>query len=122
MRTLFGTSKMSRSDTVIKSKYLVNEAKRRVQDLERLIRDMEIAAVELDQLIHTEEQRTGIRDHKHRQYSTFAKSAAERRSKLTATIDALQKTLAAAIRERDRAIEDCNRDQAQSLSERESTT
>jgi flagellar FliJ protein len=115
---------MSRSDTVIRSKYLVDQAKRHVQDLERLIRDMDIAALELDQLIRTEEERTGIRDHKHPKYSTFAKSAAERRGKLTTSIDALQKTLAAAIRERDRAIEEFNRDrdQAQSLSERESTT
>lgn len=115
---------MSRSDTVIRSKYLVDQAKRHVQDLERLIRDMDIAALELDQLIRTEEERTGIRDHKHPQYSTFAKSAAERRGKLATSIDALQKTLAAAIRERDRAIEEFNRDrdQAQSLSERESTT
>ena len=53
--------------------------------------------------IHAEEDRTGVRDHKHFAYSTFAKSAALRRDNLHASIAELRLKLEAAQRDFDEA-------------------
>ncbi len=55
---------------------------RKVADLERIIREFDQMAADLDRQIQLEEDRSGIRDRGHFSYSTFAKAAAQRRDNL----------------------------------------
>ena len=87
---------------------------RKVEDLERIIREFELMASDLDRQIQAEEDRTGIRDQGHFSYSTFAKSAAQRRDNLRTSTDGLREQLAAAQRDRDDAAEQLTRATAQS--------
>ena len=48
---------------------------------------------------YKEEDRTGIRDQSHIQYSTFAKAAAERRDNLRQSAEWLREKLVAAVRD-----------------------
>ena len=86
---------------------------RKVEDLERIIREFDLMASDLDRQIQAEEDRTGIRDPGHFSYSTFAKSAAQRRDNLRTSTDGLREQLAAAQRERDDAAEQLTRATAQ---------
>lgn len=87
---------------------------RKVQDLERIIREFDLMASDLDRQIQVEEDRTGIRDPGHFSYSTFAKAAAQRRNNLKTSTEGLRGKLAAAVRERDDAAESLARASAQS--------
>jgi flagellar FliJ protein len=91
----------------------VDDKIRKVEDLERIIREFEHMAVDLERQIQIEEDRTGIRDPAHFSYSTFAKSAAQRRDNLKTSTDGLREQLAGAIRERDDAAEQLTRLAAQ---------
>lgn len=79
----------------------VDEKARKVEDLERIIREFDQMALDLERQIQLEEDRTGIRDRGHFSYSTFAKAAAQRRDNLKTSTDGLREKLAAAVRERD---------------------
>lgn len=94
-------------------RHVVDEKNRKVEDLERMIREFDGMAADLDRQIQAEEDRTGIRDRSHFSYSTFAKSAAQRRDNLRTSNDAMREQLAAAIRERDEAVEQYARFAAQ---------
>lgn len=94
-------------------RHVVDEKNRKVEDLERMIREFDVMAADLDRQIQAEEDRTGIRDRSHFSYSTFAKSAAQRRDNLRTSNDAMREQLAAAIRERDEAMEQYARFAAQ---------
>lgn len=95
-------------------RHSVEEKTRKVEDLERMIREFEIMASDLERQIQAEEDRTGIRDRSHFSYSTFAKSAAQRRDNLLTSNEAMREKLADAIRERDDAAEQYARFAAQS--------
>lgn len=82
----------------------VQEKTRKVQDLEMMIRDFEAMAEDLDRQILAEEDRTGVRDSQHFAYSTFARSAAQRREKLQSSVADLQERLVAAQADRDEAL------------------
>ena len=94
-------------------RHVVDEKNRKVEDLERMIREFDVMAADLDRQIQAEEDRTGIRDRSHFSYSTFAKSAAQRRDNLRTSNDAMREQLAAAVRERDEALEQYTRFAAQ---------
>lgn len=94
-------------------RHVVDEKNRKVEDLERMIREFDVMAADLDRQIQAEEDRTGIRDRSHFSYSTFAKSAAQRRDNLRTSNDAMREQLAAAVRERDDALEQYSRFAAQ---------
>ena len=94
-------------------RHVVDEKNRKVEDLERMIREFEVMAADLDRQIQAEEDRTGIRDRSHFSYPTFAKSAAQRRDNLRTSNDAMREQLAAAIRERNEATEQYARFAAQ---------
>lgn len=79
----------------------VDEKSRKVEDLERIIREFDQMALDLERQIQLEEDRTGIRDRAHFSYSTFAKAAAQRRDNLKTSTDGLREKLSAAVRERD---------------------
>jgi flagellar protein FliJ len=105
---------MKARETVMRMKRRDLEDKsRKVEDLERIIREFEGMAADLDRQIQLEEDRTGIRDIAHFSYSTFAKSAAQRRDNLRNSMVGLREQLAAAIRERDDMMETLARAAAQ---------
>ena len=86
-------------------RFEADEKARKVQDLEYMIHDFEQMSADLDRQIHAEEERTGIKDVSHFSYSTFAKSAKQRRDNLVASIDELREKLTAAQAEFDEARE-----------------
>ena len=91
----------------------VDEKSRKVEDLERIIREFDQMAADLERQIQLEEDRTGIRDRGHFSYSTFAKAAAQRRDNLRTSTEGLREKLAAAVRERDDTTEQLTRATAQ---------
>ena len=91
----------------------VDEKIRKVEDLERIIREFDIMAADLERQVQLEEDRTGIRDRGHFSYSTFAKAAAARRDNLRTSTDGLREKLAAAVRERDDKADELARASAQ---------
>jgi hypothetical protein len=86
-------------------RFEADEKARKVADIEHMIREFEGMANDLDRQIKAEEDRTGIKDPAHFAYSTFAKSASQRRDNLRASADGLKVKLEAAQRERDEALE-----------------
>lgn len=92
----------------------VEEKSRKVDDLERIIREFDQMAADLERQIQLEEDRTGIRDRGHFSYSTFAKAAAQRRDNLRQSTEGLREKLAAAVRERDDTVEQFSRASQQS--------
>lgn len=86
-------------------RFEADEKARKVADLEHMIREFEGMATDLDRQIKAEEDRTGIRDAAHFAYSTFAKSASQRRDNLRASVDGLKTKLESALRDRDDALE-----------------
>jgi flagellar FliJ protein len=96
----------------------VDEKIRKVEDLERIIREFDQMAADLERQIQLEEDRTGIRDRGHFSYSTFAKAAAQRRDNLKTSTDDLRAKLAAAVRDRDDTAETLARNALQSESHR----
>jgi hypothetical protein len=90
-------------------RFEADEKSRKVADIEHMIREFEGMAGDLDRQIKAEEDRTGIKDPAHFAYSTFAKSASQRRDNLRASADGLKVKLEAAQRERDEALEQAAR-------------
>jgi flagellar FliJ protein len=86
-------------------RFEAREKARKVSDLESMIREFEMMADDLDRQILTEEERTGVRDLKHFNYSTFAKAARQRRDNLQTSVDDLKAKLALAVEERDVAVD-----------------
>ena len=87
----------------------VNFTVQKVDELEHTIRDLAGVAVALDRQIKIEEACTRISDPIDPGYSSFARSAQERRQNLLATINRLEMELRLARRERDR-VEQSNPD------------
>jgi flagellar FliJ protein len=93
---------MKARETALKLKrFELDEKARKVADLEQMIREFETIASDLDRQILAEEERTGVKDQKHFAYSTFAKSAAQRRDNLRASTAELRGKLEAAQAEFD---------------------
>ena len=90
-------------------RFEADEKSRKVADIEHMIREFEGMSTDLDRQIKAEEDRTGIKDPAHFAYSTFAKSASQRRDNLRASADGLKLKLEAALRERDEAMEQAAR-------------
>jgi flagellar FliJ protein len=95
---------MKARETALKLKrFETDEKARKVADLEQMIREFETIASDLDRQIQAEEDRTGVKDAKHFAYSTFAKSASQRRDNLRASIAGLRHKLEAAQQDFDEA-------------------
>lgn len=99
----------SRDASLRLKRFEANEKKRKVADLELMIRDFEQMATDLERQIRAEEDRTGVRDANHFAYSTFAKSAAQRREKLLSSTAELRTKLEHAMKERDDAVDQLTR-------------
>ena len=76
-----------------------------VEELQRIIREFDQMAADLELQIKIEENRTRVSDQSHFSYSTFAKAAAQRRDNLRQSTKRLREKLAAAVREPDSAME-----------------
>jgi len=101
---------MKARETALRLKrFEMDEKARKVADLEQMIREFETIASDLDRQIQAEEERTGIKDPKHFAYSTFAKSAAQRRDNLRASIAELRARYEAAQRDFDDAKQQLSR-------------
>jgi flagellar protein FliJ len=101
-------------------RHVVEEMNRKVSELDRIIREFDTMAADLDRQIQAEEDRTGVRDRSHFAYSTYARSAAQRRDNLKTSTEGMREQLEAAIRERDDAAEQFARASAQFESREES--
>lgn len=99
----------SRETSFRVKRFVAEEKRRKVADIEHMIREFEHMAVELDRQVQSEEDRTGIKDRSHFAYSTLAKAAAQRRDNLRASIANLQMKLEVAVRERDDACADLDK-------------
>lgn len=86
-------------------RFELDEKARKIADLEMMIRDFEQMASDLDRQIKAEEDRTGVRDATHFAYSTFARSASQRRDNLVSSANELRTKLEVAVQERDEAEE-----------------
>ena len=101
---------MKSRDTALRLKrFEADEKARKVADLEYMIRDFETMAADLDRQIQAEEDRTGVKDKSHFAYSTYAKSAVQRRDNLRSSAGELRAKLQAALKERDDAAEQVTR-------------
>ena len=87
----------------------VEENSRKVEELQRIIREFDQMAADLELQIKIEEERTRVRDQSHFSYSTFAKAAAQRRDNLRQSTKGLRESLAAAVRERDGKMDQISR-------------
>jgi flagellar FliJ protein len=95
---------MKARETALRLKrFEMDEKARKVADLEQMIREFETIASDLDRQIQAEEERTGVKDAKHFAYSTFAKSASQRRDNLRASIAGLRQKFEAAQQDFDEA-------------------
>jgi flagellar protein FliJ len=94
----------SREAALRLKRFEAEEKRRKVIDLEQMIRDFQHMAADLDRQVQAEEDRTGVKDKSHFTYSTLAKAAAQRRDNLLASVADLQAKLAIAVRERDEAL------------------
>lgn len=101
---------MKARETALKLKrFEMEERARKVGDLEQMIREFENIAGDLDRQIQAEEDRTGVKDPKHFAYSTFAKSASQRRDNLRASIEELRQKLEATQSDLDEAKQQLER-------------
>lgn len=92
-------------------KFEAEEKGRKVAELEQMIYEFDQMANELARQVEAEEERTGIHDSAHFAYSTFARSAAQRRENLLVSLASLQAQLEVAMAARDEAyaeIEDAD--------------
>ena len=80
------------------------EKAQKVVAIEQMIGDFDQLAADLARQVQAEEERTGVRDTTHFAYSTFARSAAQRRENLLASIAELQEKLDLAVADRDAAV------------------
>lgn len=95
---------MKARDSLLRLKrFDLAEKSRKVADLEHMIREFEDMVRDLDRQVAAEEDRTGIRDRTHFAYSTFAKSALQRRENLSTSIADLRAKLDNAVAVRDAA-------------------
>ncbi len=96
---------MKARESVLRLKrFEVDEKCRKVDELEQMIQEFEQMAYDLERQVQAEEERTGVKDTNHFAYSTFARSAEQRRQNLLASVTELQGKLDLAVAERDDAV------------------
>jgi flagellar protein FliJ len=109
---------MRSRDTLVRlARFRAEEKRRQAQDIDTMIQDFLRKYDELDQTVKFEEQRTGIADPQHFNYSTAAKATRVRRDNLMKSIADLKDQLADA----QAALEDSERElrKAELLAEKE---
>lgn len=99
----------SRETLIRMQRFLVDEKRRNVAQIETMIADFERKQSDLQQQIEAEQERSGISDVTHFAYPTFAKAAIQRRDNLSASIDGLQGQMADAREELSDAVAELKR-------------
>jgi flagellar FliJ protein len=94
----------ARESALRTKRFEADEKNRKVDDLEQMINEFQRMAYDLECQVKAEEERTGVRDAQHFAYSTFARSAEQRRQNLLASVSELQGKLDSAVAERDDAV------------------
>jgi flagellar FliJ protein len=102
----------SREGLIRLKRFQVDEKRRQVAQIETMIAEFERMAKDLDDQIHAEQERSGIRDVTHFAYPTFAKAAMQRRDNLLASAKELRDQLAGAQAECAEAVEELEKIQA----------
>ena len=98
---------MKSRDAVIRLKrFEVDEKRRKVEDIEAMIGELNTMATDLDRQIAIEQERAGVSDVNHYAYPTFAKAAIQRRDNLANSVAGLEAKLAVARGDLDEALED----------------
>jgi len=88
---------MRSRDTQVKSyRFRRDEKQRQVNDIEAMIADLMRKYDDLDQQVRVEEQRTGVTDPNHFNYSMSAKATRGRRDNLMRSVNELREQLAVA--------------------------
>ena len=106
LRMSAGCRTMKLRETAVRRKrFEANEMARKVAELEHTIREFEGMANDLARQVKADEERTRVKDPAHFAYSTFARSASQRRDNLRASVSGLMAKLEEAQRERDEALE-----------------
>ena len=109
---------MKSRDTLIRLKrFQVEDKRRRLAQIERMIAEFSRMAGDLDREIATEEKRAGITDPTHFAYPTYARAALARRDNLKQSAGELNGQLEAAKARLDEALEELRK--AESLDGRE---
>lgn len=98
----------ARESALRTKRFEADEKNRKVSDLEQMIHEFERMAYDLECQVKAEEERTGVKDQQHFAYSTFARSAEQRRQNLLASVGELQGKLDAAVAERDSVVAELN--------------
>lgn len=96
----------SRESLIRLKKFHVDEKRRQVAQIQAMIDDFNRMIEDLDNQVASEQARTGIADVSHFAYSTYAKSALERRNNLKTSIEELGKQLEDAQDALAEAVED----------------
>ncbi len=96
----------SRSALARLKDFQVRQHHREIEQLHRMIADIELLAQTLDRDIRTEEDRTGMHDPTYFAYPTFAKAAIRRRDNLRLSADRLTAKLDEATTALSKAIEE----------------
>jgi hypothetical protein len=78
---------------ISRKQFQIDTARRRVDQVEAMITDLDRMARSLETEIRAEEERTGVRDPAHFAYSTCARAATERRDNLNRSADGLKDLL-----------------------------
>jgi len=100
-----------RETAVRRKRFEANEKARKVAELEHTIREFEGMANDLARQVKADEERTRVKGPAHFAYSTFARSASQRRDNLRASVSGLMAKLEAAQRERDEVLEQLTREE-----------
>lgn len=107
---VLGYRVMKARDFALRAKrFEASEKARKVGSLETMIREFEMMVSDLGRQIAAEEERTGVRDPLHFSYSTFAKSAAQRRANLVTSMTDLKAKLDAARRDHEDAASELSK-------------
>lgn len=107
---VLGYRVMKARDSALRAKrFEASEKARKVGSLETMIREFEMMVSDLGRQIAAEEERTGVRDPLHFSYSTFAKSAAQRRANLVTSMTDLKAKLDAARRDHEDAASELSK-------------
>jgi flagellar export protein FliJ len=81
---------MKSRDTLVRvQRFHVDEKRRQVADIEAMVADLKQKEADLEAQIEAEQTRTGIADVTHFAYSTFARSAMNRRDNIRETVEGL---------------------------------
>jgi flagellar protein FliJ len=91
-----GVFMRSRESQIKSYRFRRDEKQRQVNDIDAMIADLMRKYDDLDQQVRTEEQRTGVTDPNHFNYSMSAKATRGRRDNLMRSVNELREQLAVA--------------------------